>query len=577
MSNELMIRKIIIISKTEESSIEVPLTKGLNIIIGKNKTGKSSLIKTIFYSLGCELKFDEDWERLNKRSIISFSIGDSFFLVERMDGLYTLFSSSADLKTVSHIGTYTYSEFSAKFLELFDINVTWITKNGDDKPVAPPYIFSFQYIDQDKGWNSIAKSFDKLSYVPNWERQIIKYIVGYQNEEYFMLRKKLEKYRILIREIELKIKTVEEFVSNILLRERQNNSILNDKNTIDDDFEKSHRILDQLTSLEKERISISNQISQLQNEEYEKKLVIGALNKYSEELVADHLFASNLEDSITCPFCGVVHPNEISEKSELIKDVQTATNILTSAIVDLEMLQREIESFQNRSTDIDFNYKKIKQELRLLEKNTNAINTLKNEGKNDLINTSRLEIEEIKNERNEYLGIKETTQNSIKGIESGTRRNNISKNIIMLMSTLLESLELKGNNVKLSNFLPVLKHTGSELPRVIYAYYISLYLYNLDRSDNPFKWLVIDTPNQQGQDDENLDNINKALELLMDLRGQVVVGTERLTGAEETAANVVRLMEYKRCLTKDNYTEHIKFLNLLDQKKEEQELEPKRE
>jgi hypothetical protein len=141
------------------------------------------------------------------------------------------------------------------------------------------------------------------------------------------------------------------------------------------------------------------------------------------------------------------------------------------------------------------------------------------------------------------------------------------------MSILLEKLELSGTNVKLSNFLPVLKHTGSELPRVIYAYYISLYLYNLNRIDNPFKWLVIDTPNQQGQDDENLSNINKALELLMDLRGQVFVGTERLTGAEDKAANVVRLKEYKRCLTKDKYAEHTQLLKKLDQKKAEDVLD----
>lgn len=573
MGNDLTIRKIIIISKTEESSIEVPLTKGLNIIIGKNKTGKSSLIKTIFYSLGCEIKFDEDWEKLNKRSIISFSIGSSYFLVERTDNIYTLYASSEDLTSVYYIGTYTYSEFSAKFLELFDMHVTWITKNGDDKPVAPPYIFSFQYIDQDKGWHSIAKSFEKLSYVPNWERQIIKYIVGYQNEEYFRLRKELEKYRILIKEIESKINTVEEFVSNILTRERQNNHLPYDSNALDDNFEKSKQILEQLTLLEKERISTSNQISQLQNEEYERKLVIEALNRYSEELVDDHTYASSLDDIITCPFCGVVHLNELAEKSELIKDVQTASNILTSAVTDLEKFQREIESYQNRLIEVNSNYKKMKKELRLLEENTNIIDTLKTEGKNDLINTSRLEIEKIRNVRNEYLGIRETTQGNIKEIESGTRRNKISKDIKVLMGLLLERLELSGTNVKLSNFLPVLKHTGSELPRVIYAYYISLYLYNLNRIDNPFKWLVIDTPNQQGQDDENLSNINKALELLMDLKGQVVVGTERMTGVEDTAANVVRLKEYKRCLTKDKYAEHVLFLKKLDQMKEENVLE----
>ncbi|MGR6544843.1 hypothetical protein [Paenibacillus tundrae] len=564
MEKNLMIRKIIILSSTEETSIEVPFTKGLNIIIGKNKTGKSSIIKTIFHSLGCEVKFDSDWEKLHKRSIVSFSIGNSYFLVERTDNFYTLYSSSEDLSSVSYIGSYTYSEFSSKFLELFDIHVTWITKNGDDKPVAPPYIFSFQYIDQDKGWHAIAKSFDRLSYVTNWDKQIIKYVVGYQNEEYFRLRKKLEKYRILIKEIESKINTIEEFVTNILAREQQNNSSTHNSNIINDTWEKSEQLLEQLTLLEKDRLSTSSLISQLQNEVYEKKLVIEALNKYSEEIVNDHTYASSLDDSITCPFCGVIHLNELAEKSELIKDVQTASNILISASGDLEVLQTELEVYQNKLLEVDSKYKKMKTELRALEENANVIDTLKTEGKNDLIKTSRLEIEEIKNVRNGYLGIRENTQNDITGIESAKRRNKISKDIKALMSTLLEKLELSEANVKLRSFLPVLKHTGSEQPRVIYAYYIALYLYNLNRVDNPFKWLVIDTPNQQGQDDENLNNINKVLELLMDKRGQVIVGTERTTGSEETAANVFQLKEYKRCLTKDKYAEHVLFLNQLD-------------
>ena len=50
----LMIRKLIVISQSESRSLEVPFEKGLNIILGGNKTGKSSIIKSIFTTLGCE-------------------------------------------------------------------------------------------------------------------------------------------------------------------------------------------------------------------------------------------------------------------------------------------------------------------------------------------------------------------------------------------------------------------------------------------------------------------------------------------------------------------------------------------
>jgi AAA15 family ATPase/GTPase len=121
ISKQLTIKKIMIISRTEESSIEIPLSRGLNIILGENKTGKSSLIKTIFYSFGCEVKFDEDWEKLNKRSFIIFCVGNIDYLLERQDNTYYLFKVIEDIESYIFEGSYTFSDFSRKFLELFNI------------------------------------------------------------------------------------------------------------------------------------------------------------------------------------------------------------------------------------------------------------------------------------------------------------------------------------------------------------------------------------------------------------------------------------------------------------------------
>lgn len=565
MSGELMIRKIIIVNRTEKSSLEVPLTKGLNIILGANKTGKSSIIKTIFYSLGCELKFDSDWENMNKRAIICFSVDDSYYLVERENNEFVLYSCAANLEKIKFIGTFTYTEFSAKFLELFDIHVTWTTKNGEDKPVAPPYLFSFNYIDQDKGWSSIAKSFERLSYISNWEKQIIKYVVGYQNEEYFKLRRDLDQYRIHIKQIELKIKTLDEFVTNIIARENNGELVPNESGEIlKNDLEKCKNILEELSALERVQIEINESITELQNEEYEKKLLINALSKYSSDLEADHAFASGLDDRITCPFCGIIHSNDITEKSELIKDIQMATNIVATSHKELEEIRKNLAHLKESESGIRGKHRTLRGALSKIQSTTNALETIKTEGKNDLIKTGLLEIEDIKDQKNKYLGLKDETQGKINEIESVTRRNKISKEINTRMRILLDRLGLSEINVKLSGFLPSLKHTGSELPRVIYAYYISLFLFNLERNDYPFKWLVIDTPNQQGQDEINLSNIYTTLEVLLSAKGQVIIGTERLTGKENEAANVVKLTHYKKCLNTDNYDEHVQLLSWLD-------------
>ena len=117
--------------------------------------------------------------------------------------------------------------------------------------------------------------------------------------------------------------------------------------------------------------------------------------------------------------------------------------------------------------------------------------------------------------------------------------------------------------IKLRDFVQVINRTGSETPRLVYMYQSALYLYNLERAYSPFNFYVVDTPNQQGQDTENLGSIFKSLELFLSDEGQVIVGTERETGMEEKASNVIKLTGKRRCLNNINYKKHIELLEKL--------------
>ena len=45
--------------------------------------------------------------------------------------------------------------------------------------------------------------------------------------------------------------------------------------------------------------------------------------------------------------------------------------------------------------------------------------------------------------------------------------------------------------------------------------------------------------------------------------GQVIVGTERETGMEQKATNVIRLTDRRRCLNDVNYVKHLELLKKL--------------
>jgi hypothetical protein len=91
-------------------------------------------------------------------------------------------------------------------------------------------------------------------------------------------------------------------------------------------------------------------------------------------------------------------------------------------------------------------------------------------------------------------------------------------------------------------------------------YQSALYLYNLERAKSPYNFFVVDTPNQQGQDELNLRKIYDSLKLFQSYEGQVIIGTERETGYEDTASSFFKLTEKRRCLIQQHYQEHVDFL-----------------
>ena len=83
----LTITKLIVISQSESRSLEVPFSKGLNIILGGNKTGKSSIIKSIFTTFGCECRrVEKDWTKIISTYILYFEYGiERYCIVEKKD------------------------------------------------------------------------------------------------------------------------------------------------------------------------------------------------------------------------------------------------------------------------------------------------------------------------------------------------------------------------------------------------------------------------------------------------------------------------------------------------------------
>lgn len=184
----LTIKKLIVISQSESRSLEIPFEKGLNIVLGGNKTGKSSIIKSIFTTLGCECKSIEgDWKKLISSYLLFFDYSEKQFCIVRQGKKFQIFEFSGDSYSCV-IETEAFHEYSNCLMDILEINMPCISKDGKQFNVTPPLLFRFQYIDQDDGWSKIADSFSNAGYIKDWKANTNKYVCGYLDDAYYKLQ-----------------------------------------------------------------------------------------------------------------------------------------------------------------------------------------------------------------------------------------------------------------------------------------------------------------------------------------------------------------------------------------------------
>lgn len=564
----LLLKMLIVISRSEQSSLEVPFKKGLNIILGGNKTGKSSLIKSIFTALGCDCsKIEKDWKNLISTYLLYFEYGDEQYCVLRCGKEFSIMKEEKNNYTCV-INTEKFQLFCDKLMEIFEVNMQCVISNNSEIiNVTTPLLFRFQYIDQDDGWSDIGNEFKNVRYIKDWKGDTNKFITGYLNNDYYKLKAKKIQLSNDKEEKLKELKSNEMFVNSIShdLKKKSQLENLNQLNTVDDVQKKLIKLRNDTDDLRKKEYSIKEKMIKLDNNIFMKKIELNNIYKNIEETQKDISFAMEQDEEIICPICGTKHKNSLNEQLNLsagLENSEKLRNILEDKINDFK---EQLMNFNNEYEDIKNKILKNEELIKDSKEMLSYEELYKNKGKYELYNKCKQELVKIESKYKNLIGEIGALDEQIKEIKSKKRKNEITMQLKDKCKTFAEKINLPSTYIKFRDLVQVIDHTGSETPRLVYMYQSALYLYNLERGGNPFNFYVIDTPNQQGQDEDNLECIFKSMELLLSNKGQVIVGTERKTGLEEKANNIINLSTKRKCLNSEKYNEHINQLQSYQQ------------
>lgn len=174
----LILKKLVIISSKNEEARIIEFDDDLTIITGDNpngktinRTGKSLVMKAIYYSLGAKIKkYTTNWESLQIGTIVTFLYDGTLYELYRDKNTFIL-KKDDDIKFFASI-----SELTQYYVELFNFYLKMPIKKEDENSVYayPGAIFMPFYIDQDKGWSGSWDSFADV-FTGKWKQEILLY------------------------------------------------------------------------------------------------------------------------------------------------------------------------------------------------------------------------------------------------------------------------------------------------------------------------------------------------------------------------------------------------------------------
>ena len=567
----LKFNQLLLLSNSEKSGNLFQFQRNLNLITAKdNNVGKSTLVKLLFWTIGCEPSFDTKWKNLDCKAIVKFEIDSQEYHVMRYKDLITLKIVKTNTKT-SYIKIT--GDYAKKIAELLDFKVLLANRAEELETPPPAYYFLPFYIDQKRSWTKAWDNFEKLEQYSDWKSTLIKYHVGLLTPAHFDFEK--EKYeqkgiqRIITKDIEkidIALNIVDSYIPKV------SESITTN---VDKFFTMSEEIKKDLSELANNQEQILNELSENESEKAYLEHQKNISEKIIQELDSDYKFTiENVqEEEVECPLCGTVHENSIINRASILTDKQQAENQLQEINQSIDKLQLKIEKLTVRLNSVKNKIGELNSKYTIEDDNNISI------GFNDIIESiaGKSIQEKVTLTKKNKLDEESNLEKQIKAIQKDQKDLQIKETIENIIATFNATFTkyakvLGAEDINLSeiksplDYNKVVKEGGAaENSRAILAYYSTIYSL-VETYGNEVKCaFIIDTPNQHEQSFTNYDKIIQLIMNNFPKDSQIILcamENTQLSAFEKVANNII--LDNKKLLDKLKYDEVKKEFDTME-------------
>lgn len=544
----LIFESLELLSLTEKKARKVMFHPRLTVITGKNRVGKSSLIKCIYWTLGAEpAVVHPKWKDVNVKSLLTFTVDGTRYQAVRNKKTVAIFDANNELLLSTSSFT---SELGPFIAGLLDFKLVLSNRQGEPETPPPAYAFLPLYVDQDGGWQRPLTSFANLGQYTRFRPALIQFHSGIRPNEYYELtakKKKLEiekavfeQDRTIVCKARDKLKLQPEF-SGLELSAEEHEGAINDLLL---------RLRSLLTSRQARAVELADILDQRASLDQQIAMVQASAN----ELADDAAWSADQADEIMCPTCGVVHVNDFRNRFAILADREECFEFLNGAQQKRRQLADKVVILQAAIREADST---VGEMQRILEEKRGELTleeVIEARGRAAAYQVFEVQIRELDHSIGEKAGDISDAEDEIGKLEDPARRDMIEKYYAKLMGAYMRNLNVQeADNDAVTKIAGSMVETGSEQPRLLLAYVLAL-ADTIQKFTTAFSApLVIDSPVQQEQDMSNAPAIIRQVISKRPNGGQTIIGTISLHGNKPEDAEVITFTENRSVLRASEY------------------------
>ena len=461
-------------------------------------------------------------------------------------GSYAIFDADSKLQLRTTSVGKDLTDYLAKLLD-FQLEML----NRKEEAITPPpnYMFAPFYIDQDASWDRPWASFRSFYLIPS-SKTLAEYHSGLKPNEYYVAqtgrnlllaqRKELEAERNVLHQT---LRNMHQLVSDVVL-----------SFDLGDFKEESDQLLEESRKLHEDQAGYRQRLADIGEERRlwleQRDLVKATLAEMDEN------FAAALErpSDIACPTCGHHYDNAIADQFEIVQDKDGLYNALVISQEKLHELDAKAQAERNGISQLEERITRINHVRGVRKADVSFNDLVVAQGRNEAGKIIRGRIDDIDVTISRKRREEDAENETMRAAVSGERTREIKAFFKDRLFEFAEHLSVRLDTGRPPPITSVTFGRGSEGPRAIIAYYYA-FLHTARRySSCAFCPIVIDAPNQQGQDD-----MQRVMRFIIDKRpsySQVIVATEDLFGLTESDATIVHVgKRANQLLDEDKYDE----------------------